>query len=1721
MGRPIAGRYEPLGVIGGSGPNEILEVRDRFSGVVLALKRLRDFQDESWAARLAFEFDILSSLSQPAILRVHDFGTADRGRPFFVMDRVNSAPTGAVVDACRDPNVLRDVARRCAHALDHLERRRVVHGDIKPANLLISLSSVKPARALDLRVADFGLARLAGSGSDVPLITGSAGFLAPEKWFGAPASAQSDLYSLGATLWTFATGFPPSSRSPYPASPGEAPLAPWDLAIARPDLPEDLANAISLLLRSEPNDRPATAGAFLSMIDSSHQSASVRSASPTSFVARQAELDAIREVASDANQNGTRVLVFAGERGVGKTRLLNHAASRLALDGARVIRCDAPQFPGILAAIDSNTAASLADATSTHPDLMGKRDRDGMTERDTANASRAEFGDSRRDAGSATDVRRAQRHRRLADRFVSFGGGAPLVLIVDDAHLLDTESVAFMSFLTQRKSVPGVAVIAATDEPAWRALSSHAANASCIATRTLLPLDESETGRFLTEALGSGRLPDGLLSDLLRHTGGNPLGLSLALSQLDTRGAFRLIPSGWTYDRDVIGTLVAPELLDAEIARLDEHTRAVLSDAAIFSYSFEADLLLAFRERDPVDLARALDDACSAYCIVRREGPGGSEFSWSRQTTRAAFLDNLSDADRRSLHFRALEHLEARWRSGVVVAEERLADHAMGCGEPARARAHLRRGASDALARLAFERAHALLGQALRLGEESLSAKVQFARLCAEIGRFDEAITCCDAALDSLSRSGALADAPPRKGTPPTQQLERIDVLRAKGEALGRAGRHAEAVPVLEDAARLAVPKLSGARHRAEILIEFGRALWKSGDYARAVSRLRVALRFIPEASPYKAEALNELAVCCLLRGDLDGAHEYLSRALPIAQGKDPQCEALILAHLSIVERKKGRYARALELRDSSDEIRRRLGLSVLLVNSALERAILLKQLGRAPEALGVVEWAIEENRALGRAQLNGALLLTRGTLLEGQGDWTAAEQAYMNGRELTRSSGDTANEIVSHFLLGELSVKRQDWERAEEEYELGRVLAERIGDARNRLVAQRNSGFLLVERGNAGLAAPVLAEAAEAFAASPYDDWTIEVRARLAFAQLACGRPDDARASILDAERLLKSAPSGVVEAVLARAAAELLLFSGNMEPALAEAKRSVARAREASDTYESACALLLIGDLEERLGRQRRARAAFTEAREIFAACGIARRLDAIDERLSRLASIDAEGAENFEAICRVMGIVASIREPDLLLRTMLDNAIDHVNAERGFVVLYAVDGRDEFEIRAARDISPEFATELARVSRRVLAVAGQDAHGISSERAIDDARFRDAPSVIAHNILSVICAPLRVSGRTLGFVYVDNRRRTRRFSPADVRFLEAFAVQTAFALERANEIRALESALRDSGSQEALIGKSPAMQRVHQLIARAAEVDPIPVHITGENGTGKELVATLIQKGSPRMSRPFIRVNCAAFSESLIESELFGHEKGAFTGARFARAGIFERANGGTLLLDEIGEIPESVQLKLLRVLQELTLTRVGGQKEIHTDARIISATNADLQAKVRAGTFRADLFYRLQGLQIQLPPLRDRLGDIPDLVDHFLRRCERLFRKGTLSITPDALEMLQGYSWPGNVRQLDRELQQALALALARGNLIRRDDFSSTIVAWSGNPAPAGPKKSIREEIDRAERDVLLGALRRCGWVKAEAARHLHCSEGLIRKKIKKYGLRKEA
>jgi len=327
--------------------------------------------------------------------------------------------------------------------------------------------------------------------------------------------------------------------------------------------------------------------------------------------------------------------------------------------------------------------------------------------------------------------------------------------------------------------------------------------------------------------------------------------------------------------------------------------------------------------------------------------------------------------------------------------------------------------------------------------------------------------------------------------------------------------------------------------------------------------------------------------------------------------------------------------------------------------------------------------------------------------------------------------------------------------------------------------------------------------------------------------------------------------------------------------------------------------------------------------------------------------------------------------------------------------------------------------------------------------------------------------------------------------------------------------NENRRLKEELRGQSRSRDIIGHSRVMQEVHELIGQVAETKT-NVLVCGESGTGKELVARAIHDQSPRSENPFVAINCGAIHENLLESELFGHVKGAFTGAIQNKDGLFEAATGGTLFLDEIGELSHPLQVKLLRAIQEKSIRRVGDTVDRKVDVRIVSATNRRLEEEVAAGRFREDVYYRLNVIQLTLPPLRDRPEDIPLLAQHFIRRFSDEIGKEVEGMDGEAFDMLATYGFPGNVRELENLIERAVALA--RGPVIGTDLLPPTVTA---NPAAAGPISRIDDEgvdldalVATYERSLLLESLSKTGGIKKKAARLLGISFRSFRYRLEK-------
>jgi two-component system NtrC family response regulator len=327
--------------------------------------------------------------------------------------------------------------------------------------------------------------------------------------------------------------------------------------------------------------------------------------------------------------------------------------------------------------------------------------------------------------------------------------------------------------------------------------------------------------------------------------------------------------------------------------------------------------------------------------------------------------------------------------------------------------------------------------------------------------------------------------------------------------------------------------------------------------------------------------------------------------------------------------------------------------------------------------------------------------------------------------------------------------------------------------------------------------------------------------------------------------------------------------------------------------------------------------------------------------------------------------------------------------------------------------------------------------------------------------------------------------------------------------------SENRELKRQIEGRGRLEGIISVSPAMEEALNVAARTAG-SRATVLLRGESGTGKEVVARAIHAASPRRDREFVAVNCAALNANLIESELFGHEKGAFTGADRQRRGRFEQADGGTLFVDEVAEIPAETQAKLLRAIQERAFERVGGSETIKVDVRIIAATNRDLEAMITDGRFREDLFYRLNVVSITLPALRNRRADIPPLVEDFVDRYAKENGKPIAGVSREAMDLLMKHSYPGNVRELENLIERAVVMA--RGNLLTTDDLPVPLRNAAPSPARTTPSAALPDRIEAMEREAISEALRVADGNQSRAAASLGITERNLRYKMKKYNMK---
>ncbi|HKY34249.1 MAG TPA: sigma 54-interacting transcriptional regulator [Candidatus Polarisedimenticolia bacterium] len=1063
---------------------------------------------------------------------------------------------------------------------------------------------------------------------------------------------------------------------------------------------------------------------------------------------------------------------------------------------------------------------------------------------------------------------------------------------------------------------------------------------------------------------------------------------------------------------------------------------------------------------------------------------------------REHVYDGMDWQERRALHGRIGEALEKEGRAGV----EELAHHFVHSADPVKALDYAERAGLHALSLFATERSVAFLERALDLvppsdPERRLTLQLSLGDAYRQGRDHARAIETYDKVIKGSRVSG-------HKDLHWKASAHLLDVL-------ARVGQHDEA----QRSAERLIPTLraEGARgHLAMVLTTLGSSMGAQGrlQESRELNEEALALRRELRDLPGMAANLNNLGLIDLLTETSEQGLALLEESLSLRRrigDEQHACEAL--QNIGWWHRRRGAMAAAAGSTEEAAAMARRNHDRWMLAVTETSLAAIYQTQGRLDAALKAARRAVADAQSIGDEERECEALDFLGMIQRDLGDLAGAVGSHERAVSTARRAGLPSQEV---YAAASLALDRLASAPSPQDVRSVRDALRRAARAAVSIQSPKLQSRLHEAAARTHLAAGDPAQALS-FARLALESASA---ARLASAQ--------AGAELLVAECLAAAQPEGApAEAIeCARRAAEIAIASDLPEPrwqahALLSSlhQREGRRIPEREELGRAAAVLQRVSDgIEDEQVRL----AYLAEPRR----ADVMRRAGALSRRTIAPRQGEREDASPervLAAMFELSDIISSQSDLDTMLDRLLDVGLGIVGAERGLIILLD-EKTGEQRVTAARDLEEETVRDALEYSHSVVqdAAAGQVLVTLDARQ---DDRFRKYKSVNLYAIKSLMCVPMRSRDRVIGTVYVDSRRRGIPFNQQDLRFLEAFGnlAGSAVELSRLHERLASENTyLRQEAVGrhrfQNLIGKNVKMQAVYDLMEKVASSN-LPVLIQGESGTGKELVARALHYSGPRRSRKFYCENVAAIPDTLLESAMFGHVRGAFTGADRDHKGLFELADGGTLFLDEIGDMSLPLQSKVLRALQEGEIRPVGGKEFRKVDVRIISATNKDLEQLMKERRFREDLYFRLNVVRIALPPLRERKEDIPLLVDHFLHKAARDTGAPPKKIEMGALQLLLRYSWPGNVRELENEIQRLAVLCA--GEVITQNEVMQSGELFE--KITRLEEKDAFTPLEELERRQIEKALLEAAGNRARAAELLGISRATIFRKLRKFNI----
>ena len=1705
-------RYQVVKSLGRGSHASVLEVVDL------------DRQDSRYALKLLlndhttdllqWEFSQHRLLAHRNLAGVHDLGTVTQieGRGdvvvpesalFMTQDLVRGLPADRAAATVRHDVVelgkwVTGVAAGVCRALAYLHARRIVHRDLKPTNVIVG-EEPKEARLVDLAFST-------RAGKREPA-AGSVGYMAPEALTGA-AEPRSDLFALGATMYELLSGRLPFGEDDDIGGTVRAILAgdlvPLEQVV--PGVTPALSALVTALVAPDPRSRPGSAEEVLlelgrlygpdtiglldgptgvvdsSVLDLPAPTALMNLDGP--LIGREQEIDILTKHLAERLEPAQRglspLVALVGPAGVGKSAIAKEATQRLQLIAT------AAGTPAPVRLVGSIHDIAQALQNRAAQDLLGG------TPRLAAWLGQARVGDEVPDSTA------------LCEELTALAGVAaeiqPLLLHLEGE--LEGLTADLLLYLHRQSEVDGLTAPTGTAASlAWivearKEKEEETAFPSGLTTVAVSPLDNETVKAILADRFGRV-LPVIFTDAACASAMGRPLLLAAFLSkalsvappeELDQRALAELT--------DLCGTAAA---LAAALDSMPDDLRQALVTLAIYR-----------RHASPRELAELLGgsrDEVTAL-IGRLWHSGWVELDEEgRARARSADLEPYAgaqdDAWVITIHRRAVELLakEAPEERGL------RAHHAVAAGLGHEAGELSLEAGRYLLAAGDVREACRHLEAAVKHAPPRLTsqAKVLWRKALLRSGQYDEAVQM----LRPLAMRGEA-----------TARVELARALRLAGDS---AGARVEAERSLAD---------PGVEKRARAIL----ARLELDDGAARQALAATALNAPAGGSGEDSAALEEAAgLARLALGDLDLARAHFEKCLELARTVAPESKRALLARASSLlgmeahhredwEVAERHFRRAEELARASGHVHAGATYGVNLAIVRLERGLL-------GEALAPFQRAISTLAGVGRtAELAGALY-NYASLLLALGDLESCERVLDRSEMAAHDAGARQVEAYCQLLRGDLLRRQGAPEKASERYQAAITEFEELENLREEALGRLLLAEVHAERGHTTPAVTQLGRVTEI--TNKVSSEELGIRLTLARARVAL-------AGGLDVERPLRELHEKE----------EALRHQGRLELRW-RAELLHARLESARGEHQSAQRILEgVGEIVRGLS------ANVPEAyRERWASDPDRMELRRLRTALAAMPlssqSHDRSRVEpNADALRRLLNINKRLNS-ELRLGRLLDEIIDTIveltRAERGFLLLKG--RKSGVRPRSARNMDRRsLETEELRLSRSIAEQVIETGEPVLTIDAQSDSRFGTAASVHALRLRSILAVPLRVKGEVVGAVYVDDRVKPGAFGDGALELVQDVADQAAIAIENARllsenrrrqreieslnrqlqkevdrqriELEGLRRELDDQRrelatkySYDAIVARSAAMEKVFRVLDRVIDSE-VSVVIQGESGTGKELVARAIHFNGARQERPFVTENCGAIPETLLESVLFGHVKGAFTGADRSRPGLFEIASGGTLLLDEVSEMSPAMQSKLLRVLQEGEVRPVGGERLMRVDVRVIASSNRDLGELVKKGEFRQDLYYRLNVITVVLPPLRERLEDIPLLVEHFLGKHGN---ERVEAVDRSALRMLTAFQWPGNVRQLENEVMRAAVLA---DDVISEEHLSPELVdgAAAGN-LPKGSDLDLRAHVERLERNLITQALDRFGGNQSRASEALGLSRYGLQKKMTRYDMRK--